>query len=271
MTDSFDIHVFHFRCPHCGASPEPVLLRDYLKAWTESPPERLKRLLSSLAGALLEFTAEPAKHSTKKFRTACLRIVRKVETLSELQGLTVGSLVAAAGSRGQVIALASCPFCHTPAGLRPLDRYFTHWSQACRVQLGNLLYETGLVLWGLLAELPGWASGKMLAELNELRLLLRKAGNDGAFLECPQCGRLGNHLYGGLTAQQSGFCRWCLDMGGGLPLGFCVAWNEQGGLEVKMTRCDYSAPARNAWDILPPEIGRRIAKTQGADQRSREE
>jgi len=45
MSEHFQIYMFHFRCPVCGATPERVLLRDYLRAWSIAPPYRLHSLL----------------------------------------------------------------------------------------------------------------------------------------------------------------------------------------------------------------------------------
>lgn len=257
MDRDFQIHVFHFRCPYCGAAPEPIGLRDYLNDWAASPSTRVRKLLCCLDGALNEHVNAPKSYSTKKFRLACEKISSRISVLHGFEPLVPFSLIHAATEADRIEATASCPFCYSAAGLRPKDNYFTTWDRACRVQMGNLLYETGLVLWGLLAHLPNWAAGQTLKELNELRLTLRRAGKQGSFLECPQCGRLGNHLYGGLEAETTGFCRWCLDMGGGLPLSFSVSVDADGKLDLKMRQCDYSAPAKNAWDILPPEISKR--------------
>jgi hypothetical protein len=74
--------------------------------------------------------------------------------------------------------------------------YFTDWPHACKVQTGNLLYETGLILWAVLLDLPGWAAGDFLQRLNTARSEMRRAGKDMSLLECPQCGRLTSSLYG---------------------------------------------------------------------------
>jgi hypothetical protein len=74
--------------------------------------------------------------------------------------------------------------------------YFTDWPHDCKVQTGNLLYETGLILWAVLLGLPEWAAGDFLQRLNTARSEMRRAGKNMSLLECPQCGRLTSSLYG---------------------------------------------------------------------------
>jgi len=150
-----------------------------------------------------------------------------------------------------------CPVCSTYPGPRPRGNYFTDWRHACKVQTANLLYETGLIICGGLLGLPQWAGGTFLQQLNVVRGEIRRAGKDMSFLECPQCGRLTSCLYGA-NAKVSGFCRWCLDMGGGMGFGISVSFDPAGQPIIDMTNTDATAPAINAWDILPPEISYRI-------------
>ncbi|MCF7817448.1 MAG: hypothetical protein K9M54_06170 [Kiritimatiellales bacterium] len=222
--------------------------------WAHSPKERLATLFCYFAGTLTEYITDPSRNITKKFRSACSRIVKEILEIEGIGSLSPKILIRANPQGRELEALHVCPFCDSEPGSRSVDGYFTAWNKACYVQMGNLLYETGLVLWGHLLNLPDWATGETLSALNKLRHSLRKAGKDGSFLECPQCGRLGTHLYGGREAGQQGFCRWCLDMGGGLPLAFNIELDERGKPDIQMLPCDYSGPAKNAWDILPPEI-----------------
>jgi hypothetical protein len=252
--DLYQIYMFHFRCPLCGASPERVLLREYLTEWSAAPPERLYSILCAFSGSLTEVSTGQSRWLTKKFSTAVERVQKSLNKLPFDPPLqSNASLKSDPALRFDDI----CPVCRTQPGPRTRGNYFTDWPHACKVQTANLLYETGLILWGILLGMPAWASGSFLQQLNEVRGQLRRAGKDMSFLECPQCGRLTSCLYGS-NAKVSGFCRWCLDMGGGMGLGFSVSFAPDGAPIVNMTKTDHGAPARNAWDILPPEIGRRI-------------
>ena len=55
---------------------------------------------------------------------------------------------------------------------------------------------------------------------------------------------------------------WCLDMGGGLGLGFNLTFDSDGRPVISMMKTDPKAPAKNSWDILPPEIGRGISSAE---------
>ena len=79
--------------------------------------------------------------------------------------------------------------------------------------------------------------------------------------ECPQCGRLTTGLYSP-SRQDGGFCRWCLDMSGGLGIGISVGVNTSGELAVEMTQTDHTEAAKNSRDILPPEIKQRLSEAR---------
>jgi hypothetical protein len=252
-TDQFQIYMFHFRCPICAASPGRVLLRDYLRGWSETSPERLYSLLGIFGGSLGEVRTGESRWLTKKFAVAAGRVQDTLEKLQFEPALTLDSSLHRTGT-GSLRFDAPCPVCKTPQGARQQEKYFTDWRHACKVQTGNLLYETGLILWAVLLGLPTWAPGSFLERLNDLRADIRRAGKDMSLFECPQCGRLTTCLYGHPNPQQTGFCRWCLDMGGGLGLGFTLDFDPDGRPVINMMKTDHSAPGRNSWDILPPEI-----------------
>jgi hypothetical protein len=256
-TEQYQIYMFHFRCPVCAASPGRRLLRDYLQEWGNCPPDRLYSLLCNLLGALDEVENGGSRWLTKKFGKAAQRLRQAIDALAFDPPLKPDSLLIQPSS-GVLHFNGKCPMCGSDKGARKPDNYFTTWSQACKVQTGNLLYESGLILWGVLLGLPSWAPGSFLRQLNLVRSELRRTGKEMSLLECPQCGRLTTGLYGTSAGENRGFCRWCLDMGGGLGLTFRVSLDSDGQPSVSMETTDHGAPAKNAWDVLPPDILKRV-------------
>lgn len=228
-----------------------------MREWSAAPEARVRALLCIFSGALSEIVSDQSRRVTKKFARAVERVQQAISGLPLANRVLPDSSLRAASAKTLHFAV-NCPVCYTPAGERQPDNYFTDWPHACGVQTANLLYETGLVFWAILLGLPHWASGSFLQQLNILRSEVRRAGKDMSLLECPQCGRLTTCLYGYPEPEKNGFCRWCLDMGGGLGLGFSVDFDAEGKPRIEMTKTDHTAPGRNAWDILPPEIARRI-------------
>jgi hypothetical protein len=254
-TEQFQIHMFHFRCPICGSTPKQVLLRDYLREWSTAPPHRVYSLLCAFSGALSEVSGGQSRWLTKKFSKAAERVQTALKELPFDPPLLPESSLKVDSPDLRFETM--CPVCSTYPGPRTRGNYFTDWPHACKVQTANLLYETGLIIWGVLLGLPHWAGGTFLQQLNAVRGEIRRAGQDMSFLECPQCGRLTSCLYGA-DAKVSGFCRWCLDMGGGMGFGFSVSFEPDGQPVIAMAKTDPAAPAKNAWDILPPEISHRL-------------
>jgi hypothetical protein len=257
--ETFQICMFHFRCALCGASPERVLLRDYLKGWNTSSSTRLYHLLCSFGGAMKEIRDRDTRRNSKKFLNALDQLHQSILQLPFDRPLESRSLLRLINSRALFFE-RECPMCKTAAGERKVDNYFSDWTHACGVQTANLLYETGLILWAVLVSLPVWANGVFLQKLNKLRDQIRSTGKAMSLLECPQCGRLTTCLYGYPEPERNGFCRWCLDMGGGLGLSFSLELDAEGKPNIKKIKTDYTAPAKNAWDVLPPEVGRRLGQ-----------
>src|SRR5437773_1015067 len=79
--EDFQIYMFHFRCPLCGASPERVPLREYLRQWSAAPPERFYSLLCKVSGALAEVRGGQSRWLTKKFGKAVDRLQRVLDQL----------------------------------------------------------------------------------------------------------------------------------------------------------------------------------------------
>jgi len=245
--------MFHFRCAICAATPERILLRDYLHEWSAPSPERLHSLLCVLSGAVAEVCSGQARWLTKKFHKAADSLQRAINALAFDPPLMPDSSLHAFSSSALHFR-GECPMCRTQAGPRKPDIYFSDWPHACKVQTGNLLYESALTIWAILVGLPSWASGGFLQLLNDVRGELHRTGQSMSLLECPQCGRFTTCRYG---SEQDGFCRWCFDMGGGLGLAFSIN-PDPGGPLIKKMKPDYSAPAKSVWDILPPEVTERI-------------
>src|SRR5581483_12463675 len=129
-----------------------------------------------------------SRWKTKKFVQAAEKALREASRLPEW--LYGGPEPTLSVDDSQTLAFTrTCPVCKSSAGMREHGKYFTAWSSACKVQTGNLLYETGLVLWGVLKALPSWASGEDLTSLNRLRLKVVRVYRDLGMMECPQCGR----------------------------------------------------------------------------------
>ena len=250
--EPFQIFMFHFRCPVCAASPTRVPLREYLHHWSDAPPERLHSLLCILSGALMEVRQGHPQWLSENFGNAADSLQQAIQQLGFDRPITPDSSLRTLASASLYFDV-QCPVCQLPPGPRKPDRYFKGWRDAGIVQTANLLYETGLILWGILVSLPNWASGSVLQHLDHLRGQLRLAANATSLLECPQCGRPTTCLYGS-GPRRNGFCRWCFDMGGGPGVGVTVSIQMGGKVAVSMTKTDATRAARNSQDILPPEI-----------------
>ncbi|HYM59675.1 MAG TPA: hypothetical protein VEZ11_02150 [Thermoanaerobaculia bacterium] len=238
--------IFHFRCNLCGAKPQPVDLRDYLNAWVRAPREHVDALLQTVAGALTELTS---RWVTKKARRAL------DETLACLTTLTIPGPAHLSELDGRLFFSVTCPVCYTDAGPRTPDKYIATWSNACRVQTGNLLYETSLILWSVTASVPLWADATTLHELEDLRESLRNIAGAMRLSECPQCGRWTTCLFGDPHGpHEAQFCRWCLDAGGGGAIRVALKIDPEGRPIVEVKKSDPLAPGRAARDLLPPRL-----------------
>jgi hypothetical protein len=247
--------MFHFRCATCGAAPGETPLRTYLEGWRTAAPIQVQAIAATIGGALQEVGSAKTPWITKKFRRAA---DDAIGVLAAVAGsVPLDAHLTAAGRRLRFDI--TCPMCWLPAGERRRDNYFTTWDDACKVQTGNLLYESALVFWAVLTALPPWANAIALRQLDALRMRLHEAGRAMSnFLECPQCGRFTSSLYGSDVA--TGFCRWCLDAGGGMSITLSVEEDSDGAPSVRVSTSDPYAAARNVWDCLPPEVTERIAE-----------
>src|ERR1035441_5627166 len=116
----FQIYMFHFRCPVCGATPERVLLREYLREWSAAPPERLYSLLCAFSGAVAEVAGGQSRWLTKKFSKAVERLQRALNALPFDPPLCPdASLRAGPSLRFEV----QCPVCQSDPGPRTPGNY----------------------------------------------------------------------------------------------------------------------------------------------------
>jgi len=112
-------------------------------------------------------------------------------------------------------ALFNCPLCKTEAGKRPKDRYFSSWDSGNLAQLPNLLYEIGIVIFGIASALPSWCNQKHFSLFRELLKTNRLIQENINLMECPYCRRFTNCLYGEGVKDNPHRCRWCYDRAGG--------------------------------------------------------
>lgn len=237
-TPALRLVIFRFLCPLCGAKPEPRPLRKYLHEWAGAPIERVHGLVSGLESALRHYGPSQPRWVALPFaRSVEKAIDSAVQTRRHLGAGPIDSIP-------ETTRYADCVVCGLPFGNREPDRYFTDWAKACRVQTANLLYETGLVLWAIVREIPIWCDAAVLASLDRLRRDLQSASKAMALLECPICHRPTTHLYG--TDRR--FCRWCLDMSGGFGVGMTI--KSDGTLEL--IEPDPAAAIVEDADLLPP-------------------
>jgi hypothetical protein len=239
ITPPLRLTMFHFLCPLCGAKPGERWLRDYLNEWANSPVERVAGLVNSVRIALDEFHSGSSRWGRHRFLVLLDDLLVQMEQLHEMlsainrdESLPVNGLI------------NQCVVCFTPTGVRESDRYFTIWPEACGVQVQNLLYEVGLILWQLVREVPRWCDAAMLAEMDGFRRSFHAASYTIGSLRCPICRRPTTHLYGTTRS----FCRWCLDMSGGFGTGIRISLDG----DVQLVQPD---PTRAVFEdayLLPP-------------------
>ena len=187
----------------------------------EIVPKANFRLLLGTYGNVLELVNEAkSRWYTKKSLAA-------TSELSEwfcLSGFAVSTPVVVV-QEGWLVTPFDCPVCLTPKGPREPDEYFTVWRDANRVQVANLLYELGLVVFAVVRQLPSWATPKRLGEVGDLLALNQRALKAVGMNECPLCGRHTTCLFGDGSASNPHRCRWCLDSAGPMRMYLNVAEN----------------------------------------------
>lgn len=200
--------ILHFNCPFCGAHPLPATLRSFLGLWRQSSKGDIEAMLQAYRQILLTVRTGDSRWHTKKFLKAVDRLLTWIDGL----GFVFGPQVSIDSMDGRTrYAMTDCPFCFTPRGARPFDRYFTAWKDACRVQTANLFYEAGIVFFAILRSLPVWASPSMLGAIGAMLDLNQKALAAVGLMMCPFCGRHTTALYGDDSPGNPARCRWCVD------------------------------------------------------------
>ena len=206
--------MFHFRCPVCGSTPREIRMRDYLASWCDSTTERLDRLFAVLLVITRELKTSRA-NSTKKVCSAADELIALLGQRVDGRLPTPSPVLTAVAPKTMVVQIG-CPICEKPAGLRRKDNYFTVWSEACRVQSSNLLYEIGAVLLGLCSTEIPWLDDRTREFCGAVRSRAFRTDEAIGLMPCPQCGRFTSCLYGGTRSDpEKGMCRWCLDTTGG--------------------------------------------------------
>ncbi len=237
--------IFHFNCPFCGARPGPVSLDSFLDRWRGSPESDFDALLETYRAILAEIAASEVRWKTKKFERA----------LDRLRSWFGGPRSACAhqvdvcdGNRR--IALSDCPLCLTSKGPRPPDRYFTLWRDACSVQVANFFYESGIVMFAILRQLPQWATPQRLGRWGDLLALNQRTLGAVGLLECPLCGRHTTCLYGDGSGDDPHRCRWCVDREGPTCITYIsLVMDEDGGIGLKHST--QTLPERLGGHIVP--------------------
>lgn len=234
--------MFRFLCPLCGAKPRPRPLREYIEAWAKGDCDRVCALVVEIRKAFVQFAAGESRWKTKKLLQALDHVIDSIGPLLECLG-EKRSGPEGKCSDGEV--KGPCPVCQLHGGIQEEDPYFTDWACACGVQVRNLLYESGLILWGVIREVPTWCDAEKLSMLDGFRISLFRASKSMRGLECPICHRPTNHLYGA----ERQFCRWCLDMCGGFGLGMKLGADGS----IELTNPDPASARLADPDLIPPQ------------------
>jgi hypothetical protein len=247
--------IFHFNCPLCGAHPGPQSLMDYLDQWRSCPESDFDAFLAMYGRVLSEVYGMRSGPQTKRFHKALDRLLPWFSPTSHPVQIDESQ------SQGRIF-LADCPMCYTTCGPRPNDKYFGVWRQACSVQVANLLYEGGLVIFCVVRQLPAWATPKRLGEIGDLLAYNQAALAATGLLECPFCGRRTTCLYGDGTAGNPHRCRWC--RGGSAFVSVRLITTENGAVRLENRGCEL--PRRLGGDIVPYNVRSRRGRSRGKPQ-----
>lgn len=254
MTTVPQVHIFHFRCPLCGAKADELSLSEAAELWGGASKQRVQLLASSVISAVHEARSGNCRWMTKKFGRACEALDETYQALFSQQDQN-GVVVPTKAGEEHLLARIDCPLCQAFRGPRLGDSYFTAWNEACKIQISNITYEAALVLWCVLRSVPeGW-TGEDLSKLDALRIALYKTGLATGSMVCPQCGRPVTCLFGGGPEDDNSYCRHCHDMAGGTGgVSIQIGVNQEGEPFVQMSDVDASAPAQCSKPLFPPDI-----------------
>jgi hypothetical protein len=136
-----------------------------------------------------------------------------------------------------------CPLCGSTPTEVLLREYLQEWAISEPERLSDLLD----MLAGAIAQVRTGESRWLTKKFDGASRRIMNALTDlGAAFAFP------------LAPSERGLCRWCLDMGGGISPAIRLIFDGVGYASVKVEEPDATAPARNCWDILPPEVQKRI-------------
>jgi hypothetical protein len=103
-----------------------------------------------------------------------------------------------------------CPVCEKKPGKRTPDAYFNVWSKVDFVQLLNVYYEVGLILYCLTKTPPLWLNEDTKNRVFELmNYSFRAAEAISKHSLCERCGRPTINYLG--RGRFKVLCRWCYD------------------------------------------------------------
>lgn len=216
--------IFHFNCPVCGSHPKEQEILSCLNVWRCSPNNRIESLINIFWKILKEVLENKLIWKTKKFSAALKKEIEFLEPIVIFTKNDQNKKTIIKNTYGKLISSFDCPFCETRAGARPQDNYFNEWSEACGVQVANLLYEVGIILYALLRAPASWANSKYLSILTHVLEANRKAQEASGLLECPLCGRFTTALSGVGNKDNPYRCRWCNDNELVIPLSKDIIW-----------------------------------------------
>ena len=210
--------IFHFNCAICGARPTERYLIPYLDDWKASPRERVESLIDIFGRSLNEIWKANLSWKTKKFSAALTSEMQLLQLIMSTESIEREDKCIVRNNEGVLNATFDCPLCGTQAGCRPQSQYFSQWSDACKVQVSNVFYEAGIILYNIARALPTWANPEELGILGDILKANRKTQENSGLDECPLCGRFTTGLYGTGTDDNPQRCRWCLDREGRIIL-----------------------------------------------------
>lgn len=200
---------FHFNCAMCGVSPEPFPLQIYLDEWTTCPAMQIRTLLKAQSSLVRVIESAPGTRLNKATRSQLRALLTALDAFCHAPASHE-----AIANRRESGGISKCPMCNSGFGSLNPSRYFTHWEEACWVQVANLLYETSLVVYAVLRGMPEWIDVPAASALGRILELHVQTLNKINLLTCWFCGRRTSFLYGDGSKESPHRCRWCADASG---------------------------------------------------------
>ena len=218
--------IFHFNCPVCGSYSAEKDLRLYLKRWQNVLKEEAENLLIVFTRILKNLKTSKLKWFTKRFIDSITREIELLESIIERTKLDDDENLIIR-KNDKLMTLFDCPLCGLSKGERMQGNYFSEWQNACKVQVANVLYEVGIVVFAIARSLPQWASPEYLGVIGKILKANRISQESLGLMECHFCGRFTNALSGEGTKDNPYRCRWCVDRAGGIGIVIKFNFNEE--------------------------------------------